>query len=61
MTLYQQALDIVTQSKDETTIPVPIKLPTFRRHLSVLSAKSKKKFITRRQGDKLFIKQYYEL
>jgi hypothetical protein len=61
MTLYQQALNIVKNSPDETLIPVPTPLPTFRRHLSVLAARHKKKFITRKRGNQLFIKQYYEL
>ena len=61
MTLYQQALDIVLRAKDETLIQKPERLPTFRRHLSVLAAKNKKQFVTRVRGNQLFIKQYYEL
>jgi hypothetical protein len=61
MTLYQQAYNIVLESLDETLIPVPARLPAFRRYLTTLSARHKKKFITRVQGKQLFIKQYYEL
>lgn len=61
MTLYQQALDIVTTAPHETQIAKPTNLPAFRKYLSVLAAAQNKKFTTKVVKDKLLIKQYYEL
>lgn len=60
-TIYQQALNIVNTSPAEATITKPTHLSTFRKYLSVLASAKSKKFVTKVQGDKLIIKQYYEL